>query len=68
MGALGRDAVFALLTLGLAIVSGWIAFGYAADSSWFPRVLSVFLAAMALLLLFRGTKHERCAAQLPVDG
>ena len=57
MGALGRDALFALLTLGLASVSGWVAFGYAADSSWFPRVLSVFLASMALLLLVRSLRR-----------
>ena len=58
MSALGRDALFALLILALAATSGWVAFGYAADSSWFPRVLSVFLAAMALLLLVRGLRSS----------
>ena len=58
MGALGRNAWFALLTLALAIVAGWVAFGYAADSSWFPRVLCVFLGAMAVLLLMRSMRDD----------
>ncbi|MDJ0712103.1 MAG: tripartite tricarboxylate transporter TctB family protein [Woeseiaceae bacterium] len=58
MGALGRNAWFALLTFALAIVAGWTAFGYAADSSWFPRVLAVFLGVMAVLLLLRSLREE----------
>ena len=56
MRALNRDIVFSLLILLISVTAGWVAFGYAADSSRFPRVLSVFLGLMALLLLVRSRR------------
>ena len=51
MRAMNRDTVFSLLVLLLSVTVGWVAFGYPSDSSWFPRVLSVFLGLMAMFLL-----------------
>ena len=56
MITLHRDFVFGLAVLAVAIVVAFVSFGYAADSSWFPRVLSIFLGMMAVLLLFRSRK------------
>lgn len=56
MRALNRDIVFSLLILLISVTAGWVAFGYAVDSSRFPRVLSVFLGLMALLLLVRSRR------------
>jgi hypothetical protein len=59
---LHRDFVFGLAVLAVAIVVAVVSFGYAADSSWFPRVLSIFLGMMAVLLLFRSRKLPAVAA------
>ena len=56
MRVLNRDVIFSLLILLISVTAGWAAFGYAADSSRFPRVLSVFLGLMALLLLVRSLR------------
>ena len=62
MITLQRDFVFGLAVLAVAIVVAVVSFGYAADSSWFPRVLSIFLGMMAVLLLFRSRKPPAVAA------
>lgn len=62
MITLHRDFVFGLAVLAVAIVVAVVSFGYAADSSWFPRVLSIFLGMMAVLLLFRSRKLPAVAA------
>ena len=62
MITLHRDFVFGLAVLTVAIVVAVVSFGYAADSSWFPRVLSIFLGMMAVLLLFRIRKLPAVAA------
>ncbi len=62
MITLHRDFVFGLAVLTVAIVVAVVSFGYAADSSWFPRVLSIFLGMMAVLLLFRSRKLPAVAA------
>ena len=62
MITLQRDFVFGLAVLAVAIVVAVVSFGYAADSSWFPRVLSIFLGMMAVLLLFRSRKLPAVAA------
>ena len=67
MGALRRDLLFAALMLVVAVAGGSVAFGYAADSSWFPRVLCVFLGVMALLLLVRSLRATD-AAGTEIDG
>ena len=54
----GRDGAFALLALLVAVVAGYVAFGYAADSSWFPRVLCIFLGATSLLLFVRSVRRQ----------
>ena len=64
MGVLNRDVLFALLMLVVASVSGWVAFGYAPDSSWFPRVLCVFLGLVATLLLVRSLRADGKAIAL----
>ena len=53
MYALNRNIVFALLVLLVSVTAGAVAFSYPSDSSWFPRVLSVFLGLMAMVLLVR---------------
>lgn len=53
MRALNRNVVFSLLVLLVSVTAGWVAFSYSSDSSWFPRVLSVFLGLMATILLVR---------------
>ncbi len=52
MRALDKDRAFATLTIVIAIASGTVAFGYAAESAWFPRVLSVFIGMVGALLLW----------------
>ncbi len=56
MRALNRDVIFSMLVLLGSITAGWVAFNYPADSSWFPRVLSVFLGLMAIVLILRSRK------------
>ncbi len=56
MRALNRDVIFSMLVLLGSITAGWVAFNYPADSSWFPRVLSVFLGLMAMVLFLRSRK------------
>ena len=51
MPALTRNIVFSVLVLLVSVTAGSVAFAYPADSSWFPRVLSVFLALMAIVLM-----------------
>lgn len=51
MPALIRNVVFSVLVLLVSVTAGSVAFAYPADSSWFPRVLSVFLALMAIVLM-----------------
>ncbi len=57
MYALNRNIVFALLVLLVSVTAGAVAFSYPSDSSWFPRVLSVFLGLMAMVLLVRIRKE-----------
>ena len=56
MRALNRDVVFSMLVFLGSVTTGWAAFNYPADSSWFPRVLSVFLGLMAIVLFLRSRK------------
>ena len=61
-----RDAIFAALALGLALVIGVTAFGYPVGSSYFPRSLAVFMGVMSVLYGFR-VWRSRANAQ-PVGG
>ncbi|MCH8060449.1 MAG: tripartite tricarboxylate transporter TctB family protein [Proteobacteria bacterium] len=56
MRTLHRDIVLSMLVLLVSVTAGWVAFHYPSDSSWFPRVLTVFLGLMALFLLVRSLK------------
>ena len=58
MNALTRDVLFGIAMLLASAVAGWFAFGYAPDSSWFPRVLSVFLGLVALVLFVRSLGRD----------
>lgn len=68
MGAVNRDTVFALLVLAGSACAAWVAFGYDADSSWFPRVLSVFLIAMSLVLLVGARRQQHTAIEIRGQG
>ncbi len=61
MRALNRDVVFSMLVLLGSVTAGWIAFNYPADSSWFPRTLSVFLGLMAIVLFLSSRKTANIA-------
>ncbi len=56
MRALNRNVAFSLLVLLVSVTAGSVAFGYPADSSWFPRTLSVFLGLMAIVLFLSSRK------------
>lgn len=61
-----RDRTFALLVLLGSSCAAWVAFGYEPESSWFPRVLSVFLIVLSLVLLVGARLRERTSIE--VDG
>ena len=63
-----RDTMFALLVLGTSAGAAWVAFGYDADSSWFPRVLSIFLVSMSLVLLAGARRRQHDAIGLNGQG
>ncbi len=48
-----KNIFFSIIAICLAIATGVVAFSYSFESSYFPRVLSIFLAAVATLLLLR---------------
>lgn len=47
------DKIFSVIVIGLAIGCGIVAFGYSYESSYFPRLLSAFIAVMGAVLLVR---------------
>ncbi|AQS50161.1 hypothetical protein BMG03_19855 (plasmid) [Thioclava nitratireducens] len=57
-----RDALFAALALGLALVIGVTAFCYPVGSSYFPRSLVVFMGVMSAIYGFR-VWRSRAGAQ-----
>ncbi|MFD2857986.1 tripartite tricarboxylate transporter TctB family protein [Seohaeicola zhoushanensis] len=61
-----RDAIFAALAFGLALVIGVTAFGYPVGSSYFPRSLAGFIGVMSVIYGFR-VWGSRAVAQ-PVSG
>ncbi len=61
MRALNRNVTFSLLVLLVSVTAGSVAFGYPADSSWFPRTLSVFLGLMATVLFLSSRKTANTA-------
>ncbi len=61
MRALNRNVAFSLLVLLVSVTAGSVAFGYPADSSWFPRTLSVFLGLMAIVLFLSSRKTANTA-------
>lgn len=48
-----NSRLFSICILLVMFPAAYVAFGYAADSSWFPRILIIFLILMAFLLLAR---------------
>ncbi len=48
-----KDKVFATACIGIAAVLAVIVFSYPLESSYFPRILVVFIGAMGSLLLAR---------------
>ncbi len=56
---LNKDRVFASGTLILAAYLGYQAFSYPVESAFFPRVLSVLLGLLALLLIIRLSLRQR---------
>jgi len=61
MRTLNRNVAFSLLVLLVSVTAGSVAFGYPADSSWFPRTLSVFLGLMAIVLFLSSRKTANTA-------
>ncbi len=53
MGIAQKDKLFAIGTICVALLFGTVAFGYPFESSYFPRVLAVFVGLMATVLLIR---------------
>ncbi|KKJ78585.1 hypothetical protein WH95_00300 [Kiloniella litopenaei] len=62
------DKLFSLLMIVFAITSGIVAFQYSYESSYFPRLLSAFIAAVALLLLVRLKSASGKDESAVVDG
>ena len=56
MRILNRDIVLSMLVLLVSVTAGWVAFHYPSDSTWFPRVLTVFLRLMEMGLRVRSLK------------
>ncbi len=54
-----KDIFFSIIIICLAMVTGFVAFSYSFESSYFPRILSVFLAAIATLLLLRNFFQDK---------
>lgn len=52
-----RDAIFCGLALTTAMVIGGVSLGYDVQSSYFPRLLALFLAALAVLMGARTLKN-----------
>ena len=59
ISAIDKDRIFAAGTALLALYLGYESFGYPAESSFFPRTLSVFMGMLALLLFSRLTLKKR---------
>ncbi|WP_417454439.1 tripartite tricarboxylate transporter TctB family protein [Kiloniella sp.] len=62
------DKLFSLLMIVFAITSGIVAFQYSYESSYFPRLLSAFIATVALLLLIRLRSSSNTREGDVVDG
>ncbi|WP_417433352.1 tripartite tricarboxylate transporter TctB family protein [Kiloniella sp.] len=62
------DKLFSLLMIVFAITSGIVAFQYSYESSYFPRLLSAFIAAVALLLFVRLKSASGKDESAVVDG
>ena len=57
-----KDMIFYAAVLCLSVVAGWVAFSYPADSSTFPRILCMALAALSAIAIFK-TSRARGAQQ-----
>ena len=68
MRTLNRDVAFSVLMLLVSVSAGSVALGYPADSSWFPRVLSVFLGLMAIVLLVGSIRTKNADGAGAIDG
>ncbi|KLN59180.1 hypothetical protein WH96_18705 [Kiloniella spongiae] len=62
------DKFFSLLMIVFAITSGIVAFQYSYESSYFPRLLSAFIATIALLLLIRLQSSSNAGEGSMVEG
>lgn len=62
------DKLFSLLMIVFAITSGIVAFQYSYESSYFPRLLSAFITAVALLLFVRLKSASGKDESAVVDG
>ena len=67
MRTLNRNVGFSVLVLLVSVTAGSVAFSYPADSSWFPRVLSVFLGLMAIVLLLNSRKTTNAKKASSID-
>lgn len=71
MTVAARDLTFAAIALILALVIGALAFSYPVSSSYFPRVLAVFMAVMALsygIRTWRTHLSPKAQERVPVAG
>jgi hypothetical protein len=62
------DKTFSLMVIVLAIASGFVAFEYTFESSYFPRLLSAFIAVMGLLLLIRLQTSSNLDGETVLEG
>lgn len=53
-----RDSIFCALALFTALAIGVVSFGYDIQSSYFPRLLSIFMGALAIGLWLRVVRGE----------
>lgn len=59
MNKYNKDRIFALGSIALALYLGYESFGYPSESAFFPRVLSVLLGLLGMLLFLRLTLKNK---------
>lgn len=62
-----RDVIFCALAFACAVGIGGVSFGYDFDSSYFPRLLAIFLGFLAATLLLRVTRPTTEDAEIDLD-
>ncbi|MTI18171.1 tripartite tricarboxylate transporter TctB family protein [Rhodobacteraceae bacterium RKSG542] len=62
-----RDSIFCGLAFFSAVAIGSVSFGYELQSSYFPRLLSIFLGALAIGLWVRVLKLESAGPNLKLS-